>query len=65
LIHNHIVLGSVYYYTLSESYWSLQTKLIAKDGTNEDNFGVSVSIYDNNALIGASNDDGREEFTGK
>ncbi len=62
LTYNHIILlyicsGSVYYYTLTGSYWSHQSKIIAKDGASYDNFGSSVSIYDNNALIGAFNDD--------
>jgi hypothetical protein len=47
----------VYYYTLIDSYWSRQSKLLAKDGVAGDNFGYSVSINRNNALIGAGLDD--------
>ncbi len=50
-------LGSVYYYTMTGSYWSTQAKILAKDGAASDWFGSSVSIYDNNAFIGANMDD--------
>jgi hypothetical protein len=49
----YICSGSVYYYTLTGSYWSRQSKILAKDGVAGDEFGRSVSIYINNALIGA------------
>jgi hypothetical protein len=42
---------------MTGSYWSRQSKILAKDGSASDNFGSSVSIYDNNALIGAYVDD--------
>jgi hypothetical protein len=56
-IVNLLLLGSIYYYTLTGSYWSRQAKLLANDGVYSDMFGVSASIYNNNALIGAQNDD--------
>ncbi len=34
-----------------------QTKLIASDGQDRDGFGISVSLFENRALIGASKDD--------
>jgi hypothetical protein len=42
---------------MTGSYWSKQSKIIAKDGAASDNFGNSVSIYDSNAFIGAHADD--------
>jgi hypothetical protein len=42
---------------MTGSYWSRQSKILAKDGSNSDLFGSSVSIYDTNALIGAYGDD--------
>ncbi len=42
---------------MTGSYWSRQSKILAKDGAASDWFGSSVSIYDNNAFIGAYGDD--------
>jgi hypothetical protein len=47
----------VYYYILTGSYWSHQSKILAQDGASSDNFGGSISIYNNNAFIGAYRDD--------
>ncbi len=47
----------MYYFTLNESYWSRQSKILASDGVGDDEFGTSVSIYNNNAFIGARWDD--------
>ncbi len=44
---------------MTGSYWSRQSKLLAQDGAADDQFGNSVSIYNNNALIGADHDDDR------
>jgi hypothetical protein len=54
----------VYYYTLTRSYWSQQCKMLAKDGAAGDSFGFSVSIYKNNALIGAIWDDDKATDAG-
>jgi hypothetical protein len=59
-IFNHmsyICLGSVYYYTLIGSYWSRQSKILASDGAYDDQFGWSLSIYNNSAFIGTPCDD--------
>ncbi len=56
--------GSVYYYTLTGSYWSHQSKLLARDGTLGDVFGRSASIYDNNAFIGADGSDDKATDAG-
>jgi hypothetical protein len=57
-------LGSVYYYTLTGSSWSRQSKMLAKDGLAGDFFGNIVSIYNNNALIGACYDDNKGDYSG-
>ncbi len=43
---------------MTNSYWSHQSKILAKDGVaTSDCFGISAFIYGNNALIGAYGDD--------
>ena len=48
--------GSAYIFERQGDNWTEQAKLIALDGTTEDNFGKSVSISGNTALIGAPGD---------
>jgi hypothetical protein len=57
--------GSVYYYTLIGSDWSLQSKLLNNDGYSKDAFGSSISIFDNNALIGAMKDSDKALLAGE
>jgi hypothetical protein len=45
--------GSVYAYSRNVTNWTLQTQLISTNQTNGDNFGASVSVLGNLALIGA------------
>ena len=49
--------GSAYIFIRSGTSWSQQQKLLATDGVAPDNFGISVSIDDEYAIIGANNDD--------
>ncbi|VAW44431.1 Thiamin-phosphate pyrophosphorylase [hydrothermal vent metagenome] len=56
--------GSAYIFDLVDGRWSQATKLIAKDGTAFANFGNSVSLSGNRALIGASGDDTNGKFSG-
>lgn len=49
--------GSAYVFVRSGSTWIQQAKLIANDGMINDNFGMSVSISGDYALIGSSGDD--------
>ena len=49
--------GSAYIFTYNGSNWSQTAKLTASDGAASDNFGWSVSIDGNTALIGAYRDD--------
>ncbi len=45
--------GSVYIYQYSEGAWSEQDKLRPLDGRNQDEFGYSVSISGDTAIVGA------------
>jgi len=56
--------GSVYVFTRSGTTWTQQTKLVASDGAAEDQFGCSVSMNDNTALIGAAWDDDQGASSG-
>ncbi len=49
--------GSAYVFTRSDTTWIQENKLTAADGSNNDNFGISVSIDGDIALIGANTDD--------
>jgi hypothetical protein len=49
--------GSAYVFTRSGTTWIQQAKLLASDGGYGDNFGNSVAISGDTALIGAFNDD--------
>ncbi|MDB4456223.1 thrombospondin type 3 repeat-containing protein [bacterium] len=49
--------GSAYVYVRSNGVWSEQAKLTASDGAWSDNFGYSVSIDGDTAVIGAGYDD--------
>ena len=52
--------GAAYVYTTTDN-WASRTekKLTASDASGNDNFGKSVSIYDNTAIVGAIYDDNR------
>ena len=50
-------IGSAYIFHFDGSVWIQQQKLTASDGAAYDNFGHSVSISENTAIIGASGDD--------
>ena len=49
--------GSAYVYVRNGTTWSEQAKLTASDGTANDNFGYSVSVSGDIAIIGARYDD--------
>ena len=48
--------GSAYVFTRSGTTWNQQTKLTASDGSAYDNFGFSVALSVNTALVGAQDD---------
>lgn len=54
---NGSVSGSAYVYVRSGANWFEQAKLIASDGAAGDNFGWSLAISGDIAVIGARNDD--------
>ncbi|MDK1286780.1 hypothetical protein [Pseudoalteromonas umbrosa] len=45
--------GSAYVYTRENGAWQYQAKLTAKDGAEDDLFGISVAIDGNTILVGA------------
>jgi len=45
--------GAAYIFEKNGSSWNQVDKLTASDGGNSDNFGLSVSISGNNAIVGA------------
>jgi len=49
--------GSAYVFTRTGTTWTPQQKLLASDGAAGDNFGISVSVDGDTALIGAWYDD--------
>jgi len=50
--------GSAYIFKRSGTIWTQEAKLVAADGTDNDQFGRSVYIKGDYAIIGAVNDDG-------
>ncbi|MHC4444910.1 MAG: hypothetical protein ACYTBZ_10350 [Planctomycetota bacterium] len=56
--------GSAYVFRWNGSSWVEEDKLTASDGANYDNFGYSVSIDGEVALIGAPYDNDRESSAG-
>ncbi len=49
--------GSAYVFVRNGTFWTQQTKLTAADGAAGDNFGVSVAISGNTAIVGSYQDD--------
>jgi uncharacterized repeat protein (TIGR01451 family) len=49
--------GSAYVFVRSGTTWTEQQKLLASDGAVGDNFGISVSISGDTAVVGADEDD--------
>lgn len=56
--------GSAYIFKRTENTWNQYQKLNASDGATGDNFGVSVSISGDTALIGAPMDDDKGADSG-
>ena len=49
--------GAAYVFTRSGGIWTQQAKLTASDGSSEDQFGFSVAVSGDTAVIGAPSDD--------
>ncbi|MCB9336650.1 MAG: hypothetical protein H6577_00820 [Lewinellaceae bacterium] len=56
--------GSAYFFVRSGTTWTEQAKLTASDGATDDQFGWSVSLSGDYALIGASYDDDNGDNSG-
>ncbi|GJM25097.1 MAG: hypothetical protein DHS20C16_15120 [Phycisphaerae bacterium] len=56
--------GAAYVFVRSGAVWTQQAKLTAADGASEDNFGQSVSLSGDTAIVGASMDDDFGSNTG-
>jgi hypothetical protein len=56
--------GSVYVFIRTGTTWAQQAKLLASDGVTPDQFGWSVSLSGDTALIGALGDDDNGEYSG-
>jgi len=56
--------GSAYVFTRSGTAWSDQAKLTASDGAAGDEFGYSVAISGDTAVIGAPRDDDKSDDSG-
>lgn len=56
--------GSAYIYEQEENGWIEQVKFSASDGASGDNFGYSVSISGNYAIVGAKGDDDNGSLSG-
>ena len=56
--------GSVYVFRFDGTQWVQEAKLVAPDASAIDNFGYSVSISGDTALIGSLHDDDNANMTG-
>jgi hypothetical protein len=61
---NGVDSGSAYVFTLNGTNWTQQAKLLPSDGAPYDEFGNSVSISGDTALIGAWWDDDNGDYSG-
>ncbi len=53
----NITTGAAYVFEFSNNLWNQTARLLPSDGAEFDNFGVSVSLFGNRALIGNSEND--------
>ncbi len=56
--------GAAYIFEFNNNSWTQTDRLLASDGVDADNFGVSVSLFGNRALIGNSNNDDNANGSG-
>ena len=56
--------GAAYIFVRNGEKWNQQAKLTAADGAQLDKFGISVSIFHNTAIVGASGADDGEKNAG-
>jgi len=65
-LQNNVIDSTVPSHPLTglEANWTKMQKLLASDGTTDDEFGISVSLSGNIALIGADGDDDNGNYSG-
>jgi hypothetical protein len=56
--------GSAYVFTLIDSVWQQQAKLVASDGKANDTLGGNVALFENTAVLGAIGHDKNGEKSG-
>jgi len=56
-VHDGCRSGSAYVYRFDGTNWIEEAKLSASDRASNDHFGISVSVWDNMALVGADEDE--------
>jgi len=57
--------GCVFVHVVDETgKWTEQAKLVAPDGSADDDFGYSVGIYGDTAIVGANRDDDKGSNSG-
>jgi hypothetical protein len=56
--------GSAYIFKRSETGWTEPDKITASDGAADDNFGISVAISGDLAVVGANGDDDAGSYSG-
>jgi len=56
--------GSAYIFRYNDPNWAQEAKLTAFDGTQDDEFGTSVSVSGNRCVIGARGDDDNGDGSG-
>jgi hypothetical protein len=57
-------IGSVYVYSSVGSVWSRQSKILAADGSSNDQFGRAVNLYLTTAMMSADCDDDKTTDAG-
>jgi len=62
--NNQYFTGAAYVYKRDSTHWTQEAKLLASDGTVDDNFGTSVSLDGDYALIGTVADDDQGSDSG-
>ncbi|HIH29034.1 MAG TPA: hypothetical protein HA260_04435, partial [Thermoplasmata archaeon] len=62
--HNDSGKGAAYVFTRTGTIWTQQARLLASDGAANDQFGYSVSLSGDTALIGAPTDDPVGSYSG-
>ena len=57
-VNGNVNAGAAYVFTRGSSGWVQRARLSAEDGTNNDEFGISVAVDGDTVVVGAYGDDG-------